>query len=600
VKEEIQNHFQGNYHQFYEKYLVNVKKIGGQEYQAICPFHDDKRPSFNFNNETGAYFCHGCAKKGGIFHFYAKTHSLDDRKDFPKVLNGIASDFGITIEQEKSRLIKTYDYTDQEGNLLFQVCRYEPKDFKQRRPNGNGGWKWDLKGIQTVLYHLPDVLKSEEVFIVEGEKDADNVVALGFCATTCPMGAKKWRDHYNEFLKGKDLILCPDNDQEGREHMTQVAISLNGTPRSLKWIDFPDLPSKGDISDWITKFDSPETATERLAILIENAEPYSPPKKTTLEDLIMTTQEFLSLDIPPRQAYLYPWLREDSITLATGERGIGKSFLAHGIANAITKGESFGPWTCNLPAPVLILDGEMPATDLQERIEALHLNSDRSCPLYLYSDALANQHGLPRAHLANESWREKMKSILLARHIKLWIVDNLASLAGGLDENLKKEWDPINTWLLELRFAGIATILLHHTNKEGLQRGTSAREDNIDVSIMLKKPSDYTAEDGCRFIVSFTKARVSLAALPLIGETEFKLNQNESGEYSWTWQNVKRERKKEILRMLDEGMEYDAIIKALGITKGYISRIRKDAFGQGFITSNGKITDTGRAYVGKD
>ncbi len=601
MKEEIQNHFQGNFRQFYEKYLQNVKKIGGQEYQALCPFHADTKPSFNFSNETGTYFCHGCGKKGAIFHFYARTHDLDDRKDFPKILNGIASDFGIPLkEQEKRRFVKAYDYTDHEGNLLYQVCRYEPKGFNQRRPNGDGKWIYDLKGIQTVLYRLPDIGKHEEVIIVEGERDADNLALLGFCATTCPMGAKKWRDHYNEFLKGKELILCPDNDNEGREHMVQVATSLNGTSKSLKWIDFPDLPSKGDVSDWIAKFNDPKVAAERLSILIEDAEPYTPPKKTSLEDLIMTTQEFHSLDIPPRQAYLYPWLKEDGITLATGERGIGKSFLAHGIANAITKGESFGPWTCNLAAPVLILDGEMPATDLQERIEALHLNTDRPCPLYLYSDALANQHGLPRAHLANESWREKMKSILLARHIKLWIVDNLASLAGGLDENLKKEWDPINTCLLELRFAGIATILLHHTNKEGLQRGTSAREDNIDVSIMLKKPSDYTAEDGCRFIVSFTKARVSLAALPLIGETEFKLNQNESGEYSWTWQNVKRERKKEILRMLDQGIGYDAIMKALNITKGYISRVRKDALVQGLVTPNGKLTDTGRLYVGKD
>ena len=83
-----------------------------------------------------------------------------------------------------------------------------------------------------------------------------------------------------------------------------------------------------------------------------------------------------------------------------------------------------------------------------------------------------------------------MKSILLTRKIELWIIDNLASLASGLDENAKKDWDPINAWLLELRFAEISTIMLHHVNKDGGQRGTSAREDNLDISVLLKSPHD--------------------------------------------------------------------------------------------------------------
>jgi putative DNA primase/helicase len=87
-----------------------------------------------------------------------------------------------------------------------------------------------------------------------------------------------------------------------------------------------------------------------------------------------------------------------------------------------------------------------------------------------------------------------MKRIILTRGVKLWAVDNIASLASGIDENAKKEWDPINSWLLDLRFAGITTLLLHHTNKEGGQRGTSAREDNIDTSLILKQPADYEAD----------------------------------------------------------------------------------------------------------
>jgi hypothetical protein len=590
LKSTIQDHFRGNFYDFYSKYLPHSKRAGGQEFQALCPFHEEKNPSFNFNNETGMYFCHGCGKKGNAFHFYAKTHSLDDEKDFPKILTGIASDFGIVWEESKRRMVKAYDYLDVNGSPLYQVCRFEPKGFSQRRPDGKGGWIWDLKDVETVLYNLLALRDAEEVLIVEGEKDVDNLKVLGFTATTSPMGAGKWREGYNEALKGKSLILIPDNDQQGREHMLNVARSINGVSKSLKWLDLPGLPSKGDVSDWIASFPEPQDAAERLAIMIDGAEPYTPPKKMVLEDIIMPAFEFHSLEIPKRSAYLFPWLKEDSIGLCAGERGRGKTFFAWGIADAISKGQPFGPWTCEGAVPTLILDGEMPTTDLQERIQILALTSERPCPLYIYSDALANQHGIPRAHLGNEGWREKTKSILLTRHIKFWIVDNIASLASGLDENLKKEWDPINAWLLELRFQGIATLLLHHTGKAGQQRGTSAREDNLDYSIVLKSPNDYTPEDGCRFIVAFTKARVSNSGQDLIAETEFKLDQDESGAYVWTWANVRKERKKEILEMLDEGYDYETIKTALDVSKGYISRIKKDAINKGILSKDGKLT----------
>ncbi len=187
-KASIEQHFSGRYQEFFSKYLpTGVKKIGGDEWQALCPFHADSKPSLSINAKTGAYFCHGCGKKGGFLHFYAKLNGLDDRRDFPKILSAIARDFGIETEEVKARLVKTYDYTDEAGNLLFQVCRYEPKSFKQRAPSGPGRWDYRLNGVRRVLYRLPEVLKAEEVLIVEGEKDADTVAALGFTATTSPM-----------------------------------------------------------------------------------------------------------------------------------------------------------------------------------------------------------------------------------------------------------------------------------------------------------------------------------------------------------------------------------------------------------------------------
>lgn len=571
MKETIQNYFKSNYRAFYGKYLPDIKKGGGDEYKAKCPFHDDNEPSFNFNDKTGKYYCHGCSRKGHIFHFYAKLNGLDTKRDFPKILKGIADDFGISYEEQKAHIVKTYDYTDAEGNLLYQVVRINPKDFRQRHPDGNG-WIWNLKGIDPVLYQLPALMAAQEVFIVEGEKDADTLNSLELTATTCPMGAKKWRSEYNEPLKGKNIVLIPDNDLEGKEHMAQVGTSLRDIVNSLKLIEIPGLPSKGDVSDFIAKFDDKQEAAEKLSIMVEGAGPYEPPKKATIEDVILLAKDFTSLELPPKKTLLKPWLTEQSITLISGWRGTGKTWLALSILDAVTKGEPFGPWEIGANVPCLFLDGEMPAQDIIERTKDLGIDS-----VYIYSDNYANSLGLPRANLLSETWRTSMKRILTTRGIKLWVIDNLASIASGIDENIKKDWDPINAWLLELRFAGIATIMLHHTNKEGGQRGTSAREDNIDNSIILKRPFDYTPEDGCRFIMHFAKARVRTQDLSLIPDYQFHLMQDEQGKLIWTWGSMKKEVRGQVLRMLDEGANYQAICDTLGISKGYVSRIKKQA-----------------------
>ena len=596
MRKVISDHFKGNYQTFYKKYLTKIKKIGGDEFKAICPFHDDLEPSFNFNNQTGQYYCHGCNKKGDAIHFYAKINSLDTKRDFGKILKGIANDFGIPWQEQKAHIEKTYDYTDAEGNLLYQVVRMSPKDFRQRRPGNNGSkWIWNLKGIDPVLYQLPSLMTANEILIVEGEKDADALINLGLTATTCSMGAKKWRDEYNEVLKGKDIVLIPDNDLEGKEHMAQVGASLNGKVKSLKLIELPDLPSKGDVSDFIAKFDDKEEAAEKLAIMIEGAGPYEPPKKATIEDVILQAKDFTALEIPAKKKFLNPWLTEQSITLISGWRGTGKTWLALSILDAVSKGVSFGPWETEASVPCLFLDGEMPTQDIIERAKDLGIDS-----VYIYSDAYANTLGLPKANLLSETWRTSMKRVLITRGVKLWVIDNLASLAGGIDENVKKDWDPINSWLLELRFAGIATILLHHTNKEGFQRGTSAREDNIDNSIILKRPFEYTPEDGCKFVMHFAKARVRTQDLGLITDTQFQLRQDESGQLIWTWGSIKKETKNEVIKMLDEEIKPIEIAQVLGVTKGRVSQIRNQAIKDGILSTKGKLTQSGFLAINED
>ena len=135
--------------------------------------------------------------------------------------------------------------------------------------------------------------------------------------------------------------------------------------------------------------------------------------------------------------------------------------------------------------------------------------------------------------------------------------------------------------------------MLHHTSKSGDQRGTSAREDNIDTSIILKRPFDYTPEDGARFIVHFSKTRVNTSELSLVQDVQLQLIKDEYGQLAWQWGNMKRENKKEVLKLLDEGVSQMEIKDLIGLSKGYISKIKKEAIKDKYLTRENKLTQTG-------
>lgn len=129
-----------------------------------------------------------------------------------------------------SRQVAVYGYTDPAGRLLFQVVRYDPKDFRQRRPDGNEGWIWNLQGVERVLYRLPRILAAvatgQRIYLVEGEKDVHAIEAAGEIATTAPMGANKWLESYSETLAGAEVILVADQDEPGYRKAATVAASL--------------------------------------------------------------------------------------------------------------------------------------------------------------------------------------------------------------------------------------------------------------------------------------------------------------------------------------------------------------------------------------
>lgn len=147
-----------------------------------------------------------------------------------------------------------YDYREELGKLLFQVLRYEPKAFKQRRPLENGKWEFKVKGTRLVPYRLPELLAAPlniPVYIVEGEKDVDRLALWGIVSTCNSGGAGNWLKEHAEHLKGRTVIVLPDNDKPGRDHAHKVVRSLIGIAASVRILELPGLQEQGDVSDWI-------------------------------------------------------------------------------------------------------------------------------------------------------------------------------------------------------------------------------------------------------------------------------------------------------------------------------------------------------------
>lgn len=145
-------------------------------------------------------------------------------------------------------IVATYDYTDEVGALLFQVVRKVGKQFRQRKPDGNGGWEWKLGDIRRVPYHLPRLRAAASdatVYIVEGEKDVETLEARGLVATCNPGGAGKWHfvaEVAREAIDARPVIVIADKDLPGYRHAQQVAASL---PKAT----ILECPDTKDISD---------------------------------------------------------------------------------------------------------------------------------------------------------------------------------------------------------------------------------------------------------------------------------------------------------------------------------------------------------------
>jgi len=335
--------------------------------------------------------------------------------------------------------------------------------------------------------------------------------------------------------------------------------------------NIPPLPS--DELESIVKYDYKHYQRPNISLVDSSSQDYT----SVIESSVMRFSTFMHKTLPIRPYIIKPLLKKGELIMVSAARGVGKTWFALSLGFMATRQLKINNWETSELTETLYIDGEISEDEMQDRIYKLKIaRKVEQAPFYLLSSDEMRSNDKKTPNLTNPSWRSSISEYLKSHpDIGLVILDNLASLTPGRDENKKRDWDEINGWLLELRSKGIAVIFLHHEGKGGDQRGTSAIEDNINFSIRLKHPEGYHKEDGAKFVVEFTKSR------RLYGEDtkSFILKLEKEGPVL-DWKVISDEEQNteaQIMNMLKEGLKQKDIAKMLGVSASWVSQVVKKA-----------------------
>lgn len=237
----------------FEEFVRDVERVTGRHgrrrgvyTRLLCPAHEDHDPSLDASEAADGRPLAICRSQGCTFEAICRAIGREPNE--------------FTLRNDdaewtpRGSAVAIYEYTDEDGRLLFQVLRTADKQFPQRTPTPRtkSGWRWKVEGVRRVLYRLPEVLAAvvagEVVYVCEGEKDVESLRRLGVAATCNPGGAGKWREEYSHSLGGADVVVIADRDDAGRKHALAVAAALAGIASSVKVVE----PAKGkDATDHV-------------------------------------------------------------------------------------------------------------------------------------------------------------------------------------------------------------------------------------------------------------------------------------------------------------------------------------------------------------
>lgn len=319
-----------------------------------------------------------------------------------------------------------------------------------------------------------------------------------------------------------------------------------------------------------------DESIERGAALLDNAAPEGsaePVERAIARVRSLDAGELLTHAFPPQEPILGPWLRKQTLAMLHAWRGIGKTHVALGIAYAVASGGSFLKWKADRPRKVLYIDGEMPGAVIQERLRAIVASADGQPepPLGYLRIVTPDVQEFALPDLATREGQRDYDNVI--QDAGLIVADNLSALCRQGPENEGESWLPVAAWALELRREGRSVLFVHHDGKNGQQRGSSRREDLLDVVVSLSRPADYCESEGARFVLKFKKARGLFGAD--VEDIEAALGVDASGAQQWTWKRAEAANDTRILELLQLGMSNSDVALEIGCNRTTVFRARK-------------------------
>lgn len=477
------------------------------------------RGSLSIDLERAIWHDHESGAGGGLLDLIARQTGHEDGAAFEWLREHGFAPERVPSTGERRKIVATYPYRDEEGRLLFEVVRFAPKDFRQRRPDPSSrdGWAWKLGDVRRVLYRLPELLEAPEgavVLVVEGEADADRLASRGLIATTSPQGAGKWRDDYAEALRYSRVVVIPDNDEPGQRHGAAVVASCRkrGLPAAVLRLD--GLPPKGDVSDWLAAGGTPD----RLLALAEAA--LEAPQEEPAPDAPLLTfapaSALAKRPIPSREWHVEGLIPARTVTLLSGDGGTGKSLLALQLAVSTAAGL---PWIGRgaTPGRVLFLSAEDDVDELHRRLadilDAEGAGFDRLGNLLIRSlageDALLAVQDRRTGALAPTPLLDALDAEIARVQPALVVLDTLADLTAGEENNRAHARQFIGLLRgLAIRH-GCALLLLSHPSLTGMASGSglsgsTAWNASVRSRLYLDRirDGDYEANPDARRLVT--------------------------------------------------------------------------------------------------
>lgn len=449
--------------------------------------------------EKGVWHDHETGVGGGVLDLLRLERKLVNGAALDHLREIYGADVGRPLERAApkpaGKIVATYDYADEDGEVLVQVVRLDPKEFRQRRPDPAGGWSWSVKGVRAIPYRLPELWGLEgkgTAYVVEGEKDADALFGLGLVATCNAGGAGKWTDDHSRQLAGLDVVVLPDNDDAGRKHAEIVAASLQGVAKSVRVVSLPGLPPKGDVSDWL--------ASGGSVAALEAAAASAPQWLPTPPQSVFGAILWSDMD---RVAVSEDWAVDDvlhrgDVALVYGASMSGKSFLVLDMALSVARGV---PWFGKrVKAGGVIYQAGEGGKGLLKRMRAYrqhHEVADR-LPFVLLParvnlwSADGDADALVEEITAYAAW--------MADPLQLVVIDTLATASAGANENRSEDVSVLLANGERIRDAtGAAVLWVHHKNAGGEKpRGHTSLLANVDASIEVNRSEENQSERSFR------------------------------------------------------------------------------------------------------